>query len=449
MIGIFALLSIPLAGYFVLGALRAPSPPAAGIYEKFPACFGLGAGILYLFFLVGNLTDRVCLLSYHLSLAALGLLWLLRRIRNRPEKENRVVSRRIGTRKLLLPGLLIAFLLSFVALTLLLPIIDWEARILWALKAKILTADPTLGGAAFRDPYRLHIHPRYPLLVPFLASWMARNQGWFLEWQYQLLINTFALLTIWQLHRMLLRLADRTSALLLTTVMAVTGVWLSAQFDSKVETALVFFSLLAVDRMFLWLEARRGIDLALAGAFLYCGAMTKNEGLLLALCACLALFTVLLKESGARGAIRSTAVLAGVFLLLFGAWFVHLVNIPPVSDEQYSARFTFEAFLQGFRRLPLILEATAARVTDVSRWHLLWLTPLFVVADLFRDKFVADRRLLLASTLAILYLAGLMTAYVISPWRDIALHVDVTFDRVALPLLPLFILMIALGATGD
>lgn len=443
MTGILALLSIPLAGYFLLGALRLPSSSTTSLREEFPTHFGIGAGILYLIFLAGGGFGRIPLISFHLYLAAVGLLWFFRRIPEPPRERKHDNSGRIDTRNLLLSGVLATFLLSIVAMTLFLPLIDWEARILWALKARILTADPTLASTAFRDPYLLHVHPRYPLLVPFLASWLGRNQGSFLEWQYQILIGAFALLTVWQLHRTLRLRANRPAALLLTIVMASTGAWLNAQFASKVEIVLVFFSLLAVDRMLRWLETRRRIDLILAGAFLSFGAMTKNEGLLLALCACLALFVVVLKEDGARKAIGPAALLSGVFLLLSAPWFGHLLKIPPVSDEQYSTRFTFEAILQGFHRLPQILQAVSARVTDASQWHLLWLAPPCIFANLCRNKFVTDIRLLLPGTLATLYFAGMMTIYGVSPWRDIALHIEVTFDRVALPLLPLFLLMVA------
>ncbi len=445
MIGVVALLSVPLAGYCILGALRGPARRKLFLLAELPLLFGLGAGVLYSFFLLGGWLGPVSLLSLHLFLAALGVLWLFRRIRNRPPDGRDDTTPGIGKGELLLLGGLLGLFLAFVVLTLLLPIFDWEARILWALKAKILTAEPTLSGEVFRDPYRLHIHPRYPLMVPFLSSWMARHQGAFLEWHYQLLIDSFALLTLWQLFLLLLRLTSRTITLILTSVMALTGVWISAQFGSRVETALAFFLLLAVDRLIRWMEAKQAIDLALAGIFLYCGAMTKNEGMLLALCTFLAFFPVALKESGTRAALRAAGLLAGVFVILSAAWFARLVEIPSVSDERYLDRLGYDVFTSGIARLPQIARAVLARVTDLSRWHLLWLTPLAAAVTLFRGKCAPDRRLEMVAILASLYFAGLLTIYVISPWRDIVLHVEATFDRAALPLLPLFILMIALA----
>lgn len=46
----------------------------------------------------------------------------------------------------------------------------YDARAIYALKAKILAEQGTLSHADFRDIHRLHFHPNYPLLVPILES---------------------------------------------------------------------------------------------------------------------------------------------------------------------------------------------------------------------------------------------------------------------------------------
>lgn len=445
MTGILALFPVLLAGVFIRGMLRPHPWPAAILLEELPAIFGLGAGALFLCFLALSLTGRASLLALHLFVALLGVSWLLLRRWTRKREIPADISPRLDPRDLLCLGALAAIVLLLSGIGFQLPLFDWEARILWALKARILAADPALSGEAFRDPYLLHIHPRYPLLVPFLSSWMARNQGAFLEWNYQFLIDTFALLTVWQVYMLLRGLTHIGVALVLAAVMALTGVWTTSLFGSRVEIALAFFLVLAVHRLFLWLERRRASDLILGGAFLFCGAMTKNEGMLLALCAILAIFLVVLAEDGIRAALRATMPLAGVVILLSAAWIAHLVQIPPVSDENYLNRLSPDIFVQGAGRLPWIAGAVLDRVTDPSSWHLLWLTPFLAAAALFRRGADDDSRLRMASILALAYIAGLLGIYVISPWRDINLHVLVTFDRVALPLLPVFIVMAALA----
>lgn len=446
MIGFLALTPIFAAGFF-LNAILSRQRTALFSFSEVPTIFGLGAGALYLFFLYGSWFGPVSLFSLYSFLAALGCVWFF----YRPVASSGavVVDQRTADRLenfLLLA--LAAHLILCVFLSLSLPLPADDTRILWALKAKFLTADPTLSSEVFRDPYRLHIHPRYPLLVPFLASWIARHQGAFLEGHYQFLINLFALLTIAQLYLLLQRLVARKSALLLTLIMVLSGVWMNAQFASSIEIALTFFLLLTVHYLFLWLEKAQTVDLYLAGFFLFTAAMSKNEGLLLVLCATLSLFFVMVSKGEVKPALRATAILLGVVLLLSAVWFAHLGFIPPVSDENYLARLSPEFFFGGVSRLPLIAETVLARMIDLRQWHLLWLTPFLIVAAVVRNKGIMNQRFLLLVLFASSYLLGIMTIYILSPWRDIAMHINVTGDRVLLPLVPIFILLLACASTA-
>lgn len=445
MIGFLALTPIFAAGFF-LDAAFLRQRTALFTFREVPTIFGLGAGVLYLFFLFGSWFGPVSLFSLYSFLVVLGCVWFF--CRPVASSGSVVFDQRTADRLenfLLLA--LAAQLILCVFLSLSLPLPADDTRILWALKAKILTSDPTLSSEFFRDPYRLHIHPRYPLLVPFLASWMARHQGEFLESHYQLLIIIFAVLTVGQLYLLLQRLVARKSALLLTLIMVLSGVWMNAQFSSSIEIALTFFLLLAVHYLFLWLEKAQSVDLYLAGFFLFTAAMSKNEGLLLVLCVTLSLFFVMISKGEVKAALRATAILFGVVLLLSAVWFVHLGFIPPVSDENYLARLSPEFFFPGVSRLPLVAATVLARIMDLRQWHLLWLTPLLVVAAVVRDKGINQRCLFLV-LLASSYLLGVMTIYILSPWRDIAMHINVTCDRVLLPLVPIFILLLACASAA-
>lgn len=442
MIGFLALVPIFAAGFF-LAAILLRERTALLSFHEVPTIFGLGAGTLYLFFLYGSWFGPVSLFTFYSFIVALGCGWFF----CRP-----VVSCRLAEageqsagrwENLLLMGLVAILILNaFFSLSLPLPADD--TRILWALKAKFLTADPTLSAEVFRDPYRLHIHPRYPLLVPFLASWMARHQGAFLEGHYQGLITLFGLLTVMQLYLLLQRLVRRQKVLFLTLLMALSGVWMNAQFAASIEIALTFFVLLTVHYLFLWIEKRQTISLCLSGFFLFAAAMSKNEGVLLALCIAFSFFLVGLCKDKVKPALRATAILLGVFLCLSAVWFTHLGLIPSVSDENYFARLlTPDLFISGLGRWPLLAETVMARMIDLRQWHFLWLTPLLVVVAITRNKARIDQRLLLLILVASSYFLGIVMIYILSPWRDISMHINLTYDRVLLPLVPVFILLLA------
>lgn len=430
-----------LSGFFIRGLLKPEEPVRLGILKELPTIFGLGAVASFLFFLLASWFGDVSQAAHMLWIFFLGLLWYLFRKSAVPQQQQNNPLLPLDLLAFFLLALLVTVNLS---LTLYLPILDWDTRILWVLKAKILTLEPTVTGAAFRDPYLLHIHPRYPLLVPFIASWTARMQGTFLETNYQVLIGIFSFLTSWQLYLLLSRMTERKSALIFTFVMACTGVWITAQYNSGIEIPLAFFLLLSVNYLLEWEGERKTADILMAGIFLFGMAMVKNEGLLLAASCLIALFVLLLRQNDIFTVLRSTGLLAALFLILSSAWFAHLLMIPAVSDEQYLSRLTPTVVMNGLERFPVIMTTIMSTITDLRSWHLIWLTPVAVLVCLIFRRAAVDRRLIFLLVVSGCYCSGGLLIYIVSPWRDIAMHIDVTLNRVALPLLPLFMIMLTL-----
>lgn len=385
MIAFIPLINVFLAGFCIHRILHPASPGALNHLKALPAIFGLGSASHFLFFLWVSWLGDVTLAARQIPVIASGTCWWLLRYKNSLCNADSPDQRFDRTDCALLIGITLYIAINS-ALTIYLPILDWDTRILWALKAKILTMEPTLTGEAFRDPYRLHIHPRYPLLVPFLASWTVRLQGEFIEPLYQLLISVFAFLTLWQFYLLLTRLGRKSSAIMLTAVLACTGTWLTAQYNSGVEVALTFFLVLALNSLLAWETEQQIPDLLMAGIFLFGAGMVKNEGLLLVLCCFVALFATLLTSGGFRPAARTSALLAGVFLLLSSGWLLYLLSIPPVSDEQYLSRLTPEILGAGLQRFDIIMGTIASRMIDLRQWHLLWLTPLLTGAVLITKR---------------------------------------------------------------
>ncbi|MFQ5669540.1 MAG: hypothetical protein ACE5HD_03345 [Acidobacteriota bacterium] len=61
------------------------------------------------------------------------------------------------------------------------PMHHWDERFQWAFKGKILLEEGGLMGPTFQENGRLHLHRRYPLLVPALEAHLARLAGGFAQ----------------------------------------------------------------------------------------------------------------------------------------------------------------------------------------------------------------------------------------------------------------------------
>lgn len=405
-----------------------------------PGAFGLGWILLCCCWLIFNQWLTLTVGWYLLVPILLALA--LSQCKDRPATEKHLV---IAWNRfdLALFGLLLLLLTTVVFLTLALPILDWDTRIIWALKAKFLAASPTMKAEVFVDPYRLHIHPRYPLLAPWLGALLAGEGTYFSERVYQGLLLLVGALALWQFAAQVCVVAGRRMALLYTLLFLVSGVWLQALFASSVEIVLVFFLLLALATINRWLESTRRKDLLIAGLFVAALSLTKNEGLLLAMALILGVVAVSWQKENLLSGLQRGGMLALVWLPLYGLWLVQMRLIPAVSDENYWQRLNFETLAAGFSRSDTLVAAVGQRMVAWPLWHLTWLLPAVILLCLWQRRGRLRESGRVAAIVATLYPAGILLVYLLSPWRDLAMHVNVTFDRVMLPVLPLLLLLLA------
>lgn len=431
--------AIWLSGAFVVRMSRGPAP-AGGSTAGAAEAFAVGAIGYHVVFVLLGLAGHAMPVWFPVVVTATLAVWWIRRH-----------GRELGPvhpDRLLTPDHLsgLAVVALFVAMTypaLTLPLLDWDPRILWGYKAKVLTVEGVASVDAFLDPYRLHIHPRYPLLVPWLAALVARAQSGFEEIHLRGVVFLFGLLTVWQFHRILRTLAGWKLATLFTVVLVMTGSWISAVGNCSVEVVLSFFSLLVLGRLMAWADGGADVDLVMAGVFLAGAVMTKNEGLLLGVATLMSMALVLGPTSGVKTMGRSVARVALVAVGLSLPWLFQMSRIPAVSDEGYLARLDLSSLRVGVERSGVIATAVLDRMRDFGRWHLVWpLLPVWGLLVLWRPA-LRDRANMIALSIVTLYAAGILVVYLISPWRDIGAQIGTTFDRITLPVL---VMGLAMGA---
>jgi hypothetical protein len=83
-------------------------------------------------------------------------------------------------------------------------------------------------------------------------------------------------------------------------------------------------------------------------------------------------------------------------------------------------------------------------MTDWQLWHLFWVVvPLLVLWSLICWRTLSTEEQFIALVWTG-YFCGILLIYMISPWQDISLHIDASFDRVMLPLFPCGLLLLGL-----
>jgi hypothetical protein len=176
--------------------------------------------------------------------------------------------------------------------------------------------------------------------------------------------------------------------------------------------------------------------------FLVGGAMTKNEGLLLALVFFAVVMLLALLKMRLNS--REAWLFPGLFSVLYLPWLLHLRLIPAVADENYLQQLNSAALLHGVARLSQIFASYLTRMSDWPLWHIYWFVlPATVVWSLllWRKSTLGEK---VVALVWVGYFVGVTGVYILSPWQDISLHISASFDRAFLPLLPCGLILVAL-----
>ncbi|MGH9427449.1 MAG: hypothetical protein ACRD2L_14245, partial [Terriglobia bacterium] len=96
------------------------------------------------------------------------------------------------------------------------PLLAFDARAIWAFKAKVLYFEQGIHNEAFLDGDRLHAKTRYPQLIPLAETFVASVSGGFHESAIKLLFPCFYVALILLVGSELSRAFGRRYALLCT-----------------------------------------------------------------------------------------------------------------------------------------------------------------------------------------------------------------------------------------
>jgi len=332
------------------------------------------------------------------------------------------------------------------------PLTQWDPRAIWAFKAKVLHDTGTVRTEHFRDPDRVHPHPRYPLLVPLAQASLWQWTGRVDERPIKLLSPLFLTAWVLVLTGMLRAHTGRTGALLLGALAVWAPMLCIHEWGARsahADVALAFFHTASALLLLRWLTTGDARSAALAGVAAALGIFTKNEGLALwaihLVCAAVAVL-----RTRHRHRMAGWLLFAAIPVWTSIPWLVVRASLPAVSDENYLARLLAGDLATHLDHLPAVAIAVAREmVLRVDRWSVIWIgLALLVVADLRRACRPGPAMLLGAMAC---YLATVVVLYSVSPWEDVSVHMAVSLPRVLLPILgpAVAVMALLLGGRGD
>jgi len=461
-----ALALMQASGYLTLRAL-AVERSALRSMELWGLSFGAGCGILslgmfYLAYWGIPLSPTNILILTASLLAGLIVLWIVlarrtQRRRSTSSDPSQIVESlplahplsALEWTSLTVVGLCIVIVFADALSQ---PLLAFDARAIWAFKAKVLYFEQGIYNEAFLDADRLHAKTRYPQLIPLAETFIASVSGGFYESAFKLLFPCFYVSLLLLVSSELSRAFGRRYALLSTSLFASLPVFTiyanGGAASGYADLPLALYATALTTRLFRWLQEGSSGNLRLALLFASLTVLTKTEGLALVfivfLATALAAWLLYGRPVRCLWPLPATA-LGGLICLT--PWFLYQARLP-VVDEDFVKLLTLENLVGGLNRLPYILRSLGKEF--FFKPHLWSLLGLSAVVLFLRSPTNAVRsRFSILLWIPILYVVVLCAIFIVIPWKLEEL-LPVALTRLIMHIAPLLFLWICfeIGNSG-
>ena len=415
--------------------------------EIFSLAFGIGLGFLSfgLFYLaychipLDSMRVRLLLSGLFLGLLCLSLFLGRERVQESGLSRN-------DNKKQRLNGLEIGFLLIIVVSSLLIfldavsnPILGFDARAIWGMKAKLLFTEHQIYGEAFLDPARLHAKHQYPLALPlaqsFIYQWSGRIEEHAVKVLYPLFFLSLAVFYYASLSRFFGRSYSLFGTAFLSSLPAYTIFVNGGAASGYSDVPLAYcFTVFAVS-LFRWVSERRRIDFVITFFFAVFALFTKNEGLPL-IGITLVCFT-LLRTNGFRDLLfrlKYASILSLCAALALAPWYHYRSRLPQI-EEDYFSLLTLPHIAAGMERLAYIIPSFLRELfLKPHLWSLLGVCLAFIFCFSPARALRGHHSVFL--WIAFFYGIFIVLIYLITPWQ-IEQIIPLSLTRLLMPLAPI------------
>jgi hypothetical protein len=320
------------------------------------------------------------------------------------------------------------------------PLVSFDARAIWAMKARVIADAGSFYTEDFLDVTRLHAHQRYPLLIPLAECAIFQVTGSSGDSCLKLLFPFFfgALLLF-----VYARVARQTSAAWAAgTVSALASLPAYLLYanggvaSGYGDIALSYFAVIAASNGVDFWQTGNSRALWIFVWFSVLAVFTKNEGaaiigIIVVLTPLYALWTGWMSSRKLLATLGSGLLIG---LMLF-PW-VMLVSRLPNIDEDYLSRITPQLLRAGLDRFPFLTHSFLKEFFFKPHlWNMAGFLLLFSVFN--RRKNLPPSSHYFFCWVPVVYQGLLFLIFMVSPWSLVEL-VPVTLSRLWLQIMPMF-----------
>lgn len=310
---------------------------------------------------------------------------------------------------------------------------EWDAYMLWGMKARIVAHAPLPAANTIWDPHYTALHPNYPLHFPFVMAALYNLSGGVGDVIPKLMMPAYWLAMALLLTAALKQRSTQAIWLVAWAVLAPSVVrWSASGYADVPLASLHAGALLCLLR---WIDKDDPRMLWLLAIFAAALVGTKNEGtpMVAVLLFVVAVYTFKTKRSW-----RPFITCLGIMVLLLLPWALFR-NTLPVWDENYPGHLRSSHIQDNLARIPVILKGLTSRTLATTQWNGLWHVLILLV--LLAPKRAMTPRALVLWAVLLGQLGAYGVAYLIGP-IDPADLLTTTGDRLLNHLVPVAVLLV-------
>jgi hypothetical protein len=310
---------------------------------------------------------------------------------------------------------------------------EWDAYMLWGMKARIVAYAPLTEATTIWDPHYTALHPNYPLHFPFVMAGLYNLSNGVGDVIPKLLMPAYWLAMALLLAATLRQRREQAVLLVAWALLAPSVLrWTASGYADVPLAALHAGALFCLLR---WIDHDDPRALWLLAIFAIALVGTKNEGTPMAavMLVIVAVYTFCNNRSW-----RPFFTCLGIMVLLLLPWILFR-NTLPVWDENYPGHLRATHFQDNLARIPIIVKGFCSRTLASPQWNGLWHVLILLV--ILAPKRACEPRTLVLWAVLLGQVGAYSVAYLIGP-IDPADLLTTTGDRLLNHLLPVTLLVI-------
>ncbi len=409
--------------------------------------FFLGVGFasyqLFLYYLFGIAFSFLNLIIVPVVLFIL----VFSRYASKPERVNELLPDISGfqrwnrTEHLLAAGLLIQFLWA-VFLVAPMPVSSHDAVANYALKAKIFYFTGGIPEGFFGFSETTVAHPDYPLLLPFLMTWIYNFIGFndlAVNMVMPVIYLAFMVLVYSQMKKLFGRQYSLLSVFILATIPQL------VDYATIIHADLILAAFVTCATLYFISYIRTGDRMRLVFCSLLFGfsLWIKNEAMVFT-GAFIAVFAVFIAKSGAyvrKQKLGDMIVSFAIITAVSAPWFAVKISSAALNTDIVFSRLTPEYLWQNIKDIPILLNLFQQEVFGPKKWNIFWI--MFFAGMIWKRKRLREDECFYMMIFLVLSAAGYFAGYMATTSYDLFYVVNTTISRFMLHFCGIALLILA------